>query len=181
MKPISPNTPSQKDTLDAMIRVNHAGEYGAVRIYQGQLDALKGTASENTIRHMQDQERVHLAAFDHMIQDRHVRPTALSPLWHVAGYALGYLTGRLGEKAAMACTVAVETAIDAHYLAQEKILSTIPQEQDLYETIQKFRQEEADHKATALQEGAEQTPGYSLLSTAIQGASRLAIFLSKRI
>lgn len=175
------NAPSQKDLVDSMIRVDHAGEYGAVRIYQGQLDALKGSASEETIRHMQEQEEVHLAAFDKFIQDRKVRPTALSPIWHVAGYAMGYLTGRLSEKAAMACTVAVEEAIDEHYAEQEQTLKDMGTEPELYETVKKFRQEELEHRDIGLAHGAEQAPGYELLKGTIKRASKLAIFLSKRI
>ncbi len=178
---MSVNAPSRKDVVDAMIRVDHAGEYGAVRIYQGQLDALKGSASEETIRHMQEQEEAHLATFDKYIQDRKVRPTALSPIWHVAGYAMGYLTGRLSEKAAMACTVAVEEAIDEHYAAQEQTLKDMGTEPELYETVKKFRQEELEHRDIGLEHGAEQAPGYEILSGAIKRASKLAIFLSKRI
>ena len=174
-------TPSQQETIESMIRVDHAGEYGAVRIYQGQLDALTGSASEETIRHMQEQEEVHLATFDRFIRDRKIRPTALSPLWHVAGYAMGYLTGRLSEKAAMACTVAVEEAIDEHYAEQEHTLKRMGTEPELYETVKKFRQEELEHRDIGLAHGAEQAPGYELLSGAIKRASKLAIFLSKRI
>ncbi len=181
LKKRSPRAPPPKEQIDAMIRVDHAGEYGAVRIYQGQLDALKGTACEDTIRHMQDQEKEHLATFDKLIQDRHVRPTALSPLWHIAGYAMGYLTGRLGEKAAMACTVAVEEAIDEHYSEQEQTLKDLGTEPELYETVARFRQEELEHRDIGLDHGAEQTPGYALLYGSIKRASKLAIFLSKRI
>lgn len=178
---MTPNSPSQKDKIHAMIRVDHAGEYGAVRIYQGQLDALRGSPCEETIAHMQEQERVHLATFDKFIQDRQVRPTALSPLWHVAGYAMGYLTGRLGEKAAMACTVAVEEAIDEHYAAQEATLKDMGSEPELYKTVVEFRQEELEHRDIGLDHGAEQAPAYALLTGAIKRASKLAIFLSKRI
>ena len=175
------NNQSPLHKVHSMIRVDHAGEYGAVRIYQGQLDALKGSACEKTIAHMQDQERVHLATFDKLIQDRRVRPTVLSPLWHVAGYAMGYLTGRLGEKAAMACTVAVEEAIDEHYATQETTLKEMGTEPELYKTIVQFRQEEQEHRDIGLDHGARQAPAYALLTSAIKGASKLAIFLSKRI
>lgn len=180
-KKVSPNAPSTKEQIDSMIRVDHAGEYGAVRIYQGQLDALKGTPCEETIRHMQAQEKEHLATFDTFIQDRKIRPTALSPIWHMAGYAMGYLTGRLGEKAAMACTVAVEEAIDEHYSAQEKTLKDLGTEPDLLKIVRKFRQEELEHRDIGLDHGAKQAPGYDLLYGTIKRASKLAIFLSKRI
>src|SRR5271155_2889530 len=104
--------------IEAMIRVDHAGEYGAVRIYEGQLAVLKGRASADTIRHMAQQEQQHLKAFDTLVNQRRVRPTALEPVWRVAGFALGAATALLGEKAAMACTAAVEDVIDGHYAAQ---------------------------------------------------------------
>lgn len=181
MTPKSPKAPSFAEQIESMIRVDHAGEYGAVRIYQGQLDALKGTSCEDTIRHMQDQEREHLAAFDTFIRDRKVRPTVLSPIWHMAGYAMGYITGRLGEKAAMACTVAVEEAIDEHYAEQEQTLKDMGTEPELYETVARFRQEELEHRNIGLDHGAEQAPGYEILTGVIKRASKLAIFLSKRI
>ena len=164
-----------------MIRVDHAGEYGAVRIYQGQLDALKGSACEDTIRHMQEQEEAHLATFNTLIQERKVRPTALSPLWHVAGYTMGYLTGRLGEKAAMACTVAVEEAIDEHYAAQEKTLKEMGTEPELYKTVKRFRQEELEHRDIGYENGAEEALGYPVLSNAIKTGTRFAIWLSERV
>ena len=103
----------------AMIRVDHAGEFGALRIYAGQLAVLTRDAKMDrnvaAIRHMAEQELRHFETFDRMIKDRAVRPTVLEPIWHIAGYALGAATALMGEKAAMACTVAVEDVIDAHY------------------------------------------------------------------
>jgi ubiquinone biosynthesis monooxygenase Coq7 len=173
--------PDFNQTIKRMIRVNQAGEYGAKRIYEGQLAALKNHACAETIQHMKDQEQVHLDTFNEMMVDRRVRPTALQPLWHAAGYALGYVTGKMGEKAAMACTVAVEEVIDQHYQAQVDVLEAHPDEADLKNKIVQFQAEEQEHRDIGLDHGAEQTPAYPVLSVAIKAASKLAIFLSKRV
>lgn len=165
--------------IDEIIRVDHAGEYGAQRIYQGQIDVLKRHACASTIKHMQEQEVEHLQTFERFMKQRGARPTALMPVWHVLGYALGAGTALMGEKAAMACTVAVERVIAEHYAEQnEKLPET---EKELKHTIQKFRAEELEHHDIGLDHGAEQTPFYDALSTAISGATKLAIWLSKRI
>jgi ubiquinone biosynthesis monooxygenase Coq7 len=166
-----------------MIRVDHAGEHGAVHIYQGQLAVLgnseKTRATADTIRKMAEQEQAHLDTFDKMLAARGVRPTALAPLWHVAGYALGAVTALMGEKAAMACTVAVEEVIDEHYARQEKTLGD--SEAELRSTVSAFRADELEHRDTAIAEGAKDTPGYTVLSAAIKAGCRLAIRLSERI
>jgi ubiquinone biosynthesis monooxygenase Coq7 len=162
-----------------MIRVDHAGEYGAVRIYQGQLAVLGKRASGETIRHMAEQEQRHLKTFDRLVNERKVRPTALEPLWRVAGYALGMGTALLGEKAAFACTAAVEEAIDAHYA--EQIAELGDKDPELKNTVEDFRADEAQHRQTALDHGAEQAPGYKLLSEAIKAGCRVAIKLSEKI
>ncbi|MCP4326997.1 MAG: demethoxyubiquinone hydroxylase family protein [Alphaproteobacteria bacterium] len=162
-----------------MIRVDQAGEYGAARIYAGQLAVLGGAPSAAVIRRMADQEQRHLDVFDAMIADRRVRPTALQPLWHLAGYTLGAVTGLMGEKAAMACTVAIEEVIDEHYSRQAELLGD--DEAALRETIEEFRAEEIEHRDTGLREGAEEAPAYELLTGAIKAGSRLAIWLSTRI
>src|SRR5579872_5319369 len=118
-KPVAPGAVENPGPdIEAMIRVDHAGEYGAVRIYDGQLAVIGRGRARDEIRRMAEQEKRHLAAFDQLVQARRVRPTVLQPLWHVAGYALGAATALLGERAAMACTVAVEEVIDGHYAAQ---------------------------------------------------------------
>ncbi|MBX9696754.1 MAG: demethoxyubiquinone hydroxylase family protein [Alphaproteobacteria bacterium] len=166
--------------LKEMIRVDQAGEYGALRIYQGQLDALgQNHPIAPTIEHMYVQEKRHLETFNHLVVKHRVRPTVLSPLWHVAGYCLGYATGLLGEKAAMACTVAVESVIDDHYAEQEKMLETINPE--IKAIVSEFRLEEIDHKNIGLANDAEQAPAYMILTGAIKSASKLAIWLSKRV
>jgi 3-demethoxyubiquinol 3-hydroxylase len=179
-KPQAPGAPSD---IQAMIRVDHAGEYGAVRIYEGQLAVLRrrkgASASVEAIEHMALQEQHHLKTFDRLVNERRVRPTALEPVWRVAGFALGAVTAALGEKAAFACTVAVEEAIDEHYSQQ---LATLDNKDPvLQSTVKQFRADEAAHRDTALEHGAEQAPGYRLLSEAIKAGCRVAIKLSERI
>lgn len=165
--------------LEQVIRVDHAGEYGAKRIYQGQLAVLRGTRHEPTIRHMQEQEQEHLDTFSRLIAERRVRPTALLPFWHVAGFALGAATAAMGARAAMACTVAVEEAIDEHYQEQEAKLG--PDEAKLREDIARFRAEELEHRDIGLANEAELTPGYRVLSAAIKLGCKVAIKVSERV
>lgn len=174
-----PKAPGAELDTDAMIRVDHAGEYGAVRIYEGQLAVLGSRASAATIRHMAEQEQRHLKTFDRLVNERKVRPTALEPLWRVAGYALGMGTALLGEKAAFACTAAVEEAIDSHY--GQQIASLGDRDPLLKQTVEDFRADEAAHRQLALDHGAEQAPGYKLLSEAIKAGCRVAIKLSEKI
>jgi ubiquinone biosynthesis monooxygenase Coq7 len=171
--------PDPRQLLERVLRVDHAGEYGAKRIYAGQLAVLGKAACAPTLRHMAAQEDRHLAAFDRLLPQNRVRPTLLSPLWHVGGFALGAATALLGEKAAMACTEAVEEVIDNHYSAQiEKLGETEPELRGL---IEEFRQEEVDHRDIAREAGAEQAPAYPLLSRGIRAITRGAIWLSERI
>jgi len=175
-----PGDQSRREKLERLIRVDQAGEYGAVRIYEGQMAVLgRSTANAAVLKHMRDQEQVHLDTFNDLIRQRRVRPTAMTPLWHALGFALGAGTALMGEKAAMACTVAVEEAIDGHYQHQADSLGD--DEADLRDTIQRFRAEELEHRDIGLRNGAEQAPGYPLLSRAIKGGSRLAIWVSERV
>lgn len=174
-----PGDPSPRAEAARMIRVDHAGEYGAVRIYQGQRAVLGRGPAGPVLAHMQAQEDAHLARFAALVAERRVRPTALLPLWHLAGFALGAATAALGERAAMACTVAVEEAICAHYAAQEAALPEA--EADLRATIAGFRAEEAEHRDIGLDHGARELPGYRLLTAAIKTGCRAAIALSERI
>ena len=169
-------TPRQR--LARMIRVDHAGEYGATRIYAGQIAVLGRGRHGEVLRHMQAQEQEHLRTFDSLIVQRRVRPTALLPFWHVAGFVLGAATAALGEKAAMACTVAVEEAIDEHYAAQEIDLEDEPA---LRDTVAQFRAEENEHREIGLSNGAEQAPGYRTMSRLIKFGCRVAIKASERI
>lgn len=171
-----------RDLIDRIVRVDHAGEYGATRIYAGQLAVLgqKHPASAE-IRRMAEQEARHLKAFEDMIVERRVRPTALAPLWHVVGYGLGAATAMLGARAAMACTVAIEETIDAHYAGQAAALERVPEEAALKAVVEEFRADELAHRDSALAHGAQGAPGYPVLTGAIKTASRLAIWLSERI
>ena len=174
-----PGDPTARQIVERMIRVDHAGEYGAKRIYQGQLAVLGRGDKAELLRHMQTQEQAHLDTFANMIARRRVRPTALLPLWHVAGFALGAVTAAMGERAAMACTVAVEEAIDEHYASQTAELGD--DEAPLRETIETFRAEELEHRDIGLDHGAEQFSGYRLLSRVIKAGCRIAIAASERI
>jgi ubiquinone biosynthesis monooxygenase Coq7 len=176
-----PGDPNSREVVERMLRVDHAGEYGAVRIYEGQLAVLGKSKHAPTIRHMLNQEKQHLETFDKLVGDRKVRPTALLPFWHLAGFALGACTALLGEKAAMACTVAVEEIIDEHYSDQIAELNNKGEEAGLQETFETFRQEELEHRQTGLKNGAEATPGYEVLAGVIKTGSRLAIWLSSRV
>jgi ubiquinone biosynthesis monooxygenase Coq7 len=174
-----PGDLSDSELVARMLRVDHAGEQGAVRIYEGQLAVLGTTGAGAVIRRMAAQEQRHLDAFNRLLPQRRVRPTVLSPVWHVAGFALGAATALLGERAAMACTVAVEDVIDEHYAGQVAELGA--REPELKTMIEEFRREEVAHRDEGLAHGAEQAPGYELLSAAIKAGSRLAIWLSTRI
>ena len=178
-RPAQPGVASADD-VEAMIRVDHAGEYGAVRIYEGQLAVLGRRSSKTAaaIRRMAEQEQRHLKAFDTLINERRVRPTALEPLWRIAGFALGATTALLGEKAAMACTAAVEEVIDEHYAGQ---IGRLDHDPEMKATVEDFRAEEIAHRDEALAHGAADAPGYKILSETIKTGCRLAINLSERI
>jgi 3-demethoxyubiquinol 3-hydroxylase len=164
----------------SMLRVNQAGEYGATRIYAGQLAVLgQDRQAGRVIARMAQQEERHLARFNALMAERGVRPTALQPVWRVAGFALGAATALMSERAAMACTDAVETEIDRHYGRQLAELGD--SDPELAADIAAFRAEELEHRDTAREHGAAETIGYPLLSAAIRAGCRLAIGLSKRI
>jgi ubiquinone biosynthesis monooxygenase Coq7 len=180
-------TSEQTPTLarvSEMIRVDHAGEHGAVRIYDGQLaifDQVPGfEETAKLIRDMAQHEQTHLDHFDQLITTRRVRPTVFGPAWNVAGFALGAVTAMMGEKAAMACTAAVEAEIDAHYGAQLDALEGHEAEADLAAAITQFRADEAEHRQTALDAGAEDAPGYALMTRIIRFGCRAAIRASER-
>jgi ubiquinone biosynthesis monooxygenase Coq7 len=174
-----PGDRTARATIARMIRVDHAGEYGARRIYQGQLAVLGRGPKGDVLRHMQAQEQVHLDSFAGLIADRRVRPTALLPLWHIAGFALGAVTAAMGARAAMACTVAVEESIDAHYAAQSAALGE--DETKLRDMIETFRAEELEHRDIGLDHGAETTPGYAILTRIIKTGCKIAIAVSERL
>ena len=174
-----PGDPPRETAVQRMLRVDHAGEYGAARIYAGQLAVLRRSDKAPVLREMQAQEQQHLDRFADLIARRRVRPTAMLPLWHIAGFALGAATAALGERAAMACTVAVEEAIDAHYANQIATLDDT--EDEVRNTLVRFRDDELQHRDIGLKHGAEQAPGYRLLSAAIKTGCKLAIQISERL
>ena len=164
----------------SMLRVDQAGEYGATRIYAGQLAILRRNAPESKlIARMAAQEERHLARFNFLITERRVRPTALQPLWNVAGFALGAATALMSEKAALACTDAIETEIDKHY--SEQLAQLGDDDPELAADIADFQADEVEHREIAREAGASQAIGYPLLTAAIRAGCRVAIELSKRI
>lgn len=163
-----------------MLRVDQAGEYGATRIYAGQLAVMGNRAPHSAeIAAMAEQEADHRKRFDELLVRRGVRPTALQPLWSVAGFALGAATALIGPKAAMACTAAIETEIDKHYTEQLEALGDTDPE--LSGMIREFREDEREHRDAALAAGAEQAPAYPVLFHAIRMGCRAAIALSRRV
>ncbi|XP_058058466.1 5-demethoxyubiquinone hydroxylase, mitochondrial [Anopheles bellator] len=169
--------------IDSVLRVDHAGELGANQIYRGQMAVLGHTKVGKTIQHMWEQEKVHKEEFDRLIIKYRARPTALLPFWNVAGFALGAGTALLGEKAAMACTVAVESVIVEHYNDQLRRLMDDPHftDRELLQTIQRFRDEEQEHHDTGLEHGAKQAPFYEALTEVIKFGCRTAIKIAERV
>jgi 3-demethoxyubiquinol 3-hydroxylase len=173
-------SPGKTADIASMLRVNQAGEYGAKRIYAGQLAVMGDrTPAARSIAHMAEQEERHLSAFDRLLTERSVRPTILQPVWDIAGFALGAVTAAIGPEAAMACTLAIETEIDRHYT--EQLAEIGDSDPELSALVADFQADEQEHKATALAEGAERAPAYPLMSAAIRLGCRGAIALSKRI
>jgi len=168
------------ERVKRMVRVDQAGEYGAVRIYAGQLAVMGDRGPFGAkIREMEAQEIDHRAWFNKLIIERGGRPTVLQPIWHVAGFALGAATALIGPKAAMACTAAIETEIDLHYTQQLEELGE--EDPELADKIARARDDEREHRDTAFANGAEQAPAYPLLAGAIRLGCRFAIRLSERI
>jgi ubiquinone biosynthesis monooxygenase Coq7 len=179
--PRLPGDPSPRELAHRAIRVDHAGEVGAVRIYQGQLAILGKRPAGEALRAMKAKEETHRDELARLIEARGVRPTALAPIWDVAGFALGTATALMGPKAAMAATVAVEEVIEEHYKTQEQALAAAGGEAELTTLIGKFGADETAHKEEALAQGAREAPAYEILTAAIKAGSRLAIWLSTRI
>ncbi|XP_003382792.1 PREDICTED: 5-demethoxyubiquinone hydroxylase, mitochondrial-like [Amphimedon queenslandica] len=177
------STPRPHPAIDRIIRVDHAGEYGADRIYTGQM-AVLGThpSAGPVVKHMWEQEKAHLELFERLVKERRVRPTALMPLWNIAGYALGAGSALLGKEAAMACTVAVEQAIGEHYNDQlRELLNREEKDEELLKSIKDCRDDELDHLETGLEHDAEQAPAYEIFSQIIRTGCKTAIWLSERI
>ena len=174
---------TNKKTLEEIIRVDHAGERGAIKIYEGQLLALKTFKQDEflkkKIEEMKEHEKEHYEYFDNEIKKRNIKPTKLLPLWDLMGVTLGFGTTMLGEKAAMLCTASVEEVIDEHY--QRQIDQIEVDEKDLREKIIKFRQDELDHKDIAYEEGATKKGLYSIMDKVIKTGSKVAIKISEKI
>ena len=174
---------TNKKTLEEIIRVDHAGERGAIKIYEGQLLALKtfkqNASLKRKIEDMKEHEREHYEYFDNEIKKRNIAPTKLLPLWDIMGVTLGFGTAMLGEKAAMLCTASVEEVIDGHYKDQTYKLGK--DEEELKKKIIKFRQDELDHKDIAYESGATKKGLYSVLDKVIKTSSRVAIAISEKI
>lgn len=174
------NEPKQlTKELESMIRVDQAGEFGATRIYAGQLAILKKSGIAPTLQHMAAQEEVHLKTFNDLCVSRGVQPTILQPFWHIGGYVMGAVTALMGEKAAHACTIAVEEVIADHY--QGQLMKLGSQEPELAAIIRQFREEELDHKDHAEQEGGRDAPAYQAISSVVKKITKTAIWLSERI
>jgi ubiquinone biosynthesis monooxygenase Coq7 len=174
-----PGDLTKEQLIDRILRVDHAGEYGAVRIYEGQLRVLGRSRAAPVIQQMAEKEREHLATFNDILPKRRVRPSLLQPLWHVAGFALGAGSALLGPKAAMACTVAVEEVIDEHYAKQVALLGD--DEKELRDLCERYRQDEVEHGEEALAQGARQAIAYRPLTAVVKAGSRAAIWLAERI
>lgn len=184
-RPPRRRTGSMEQRVREMIRVDHAGEFGATVIYAGQRAVFSrlagGRAMAERLARQEADEVVHKQAFDALVAERGVRPTVLAPLWGVAGFGLGVATALMGEKAAHACTVAVEEVIEQHYADQEAELEAAGAEPGLRALIARFRAEEVAHKDEALAEGAREAPAYGLLTGLIKAGCRLAIATSSRV
>ena len=174
---------TNKKTLEEIIRVDHAGERGAIKIYEGQLLALKTIKQDDNLRdqieEMKEHEKEHLDYFEKEIQKRKIKPTYLLPLWDLMGVTLGFSTALLGKKTAMLCTASVEEVIENHYQNQLKKLGN--DEKDLKAKIEKFRDDEVDHKNIAYEGGATNKGIYSIIDKVIKTGSRIAITISEKI
>ncbi|NUY39874.1 demethoxyubiquinone hydroxylase family protein [Wolbachia endosymbiont of Litomosoides brasiliensis] len=168
---------SDSKFLHQVIRVNHAGEYGAICVYSGQRFVLKKSSIINKIIEMEEQEKKHFHYFNGKIKEQKVRPTVLLPVWCVLGVSLGVVTAIMGKKAAMACTAAVEEVIGEHYREQVSHL----EDGELKETISRFRDEELEHRDIAIEHNAESALGYNVLSSFIKTGCKAAIYFSKLI
>mgnify|MGYP000025666043 FL=1 len=175
----SRNPTTSRHDIERFLRVNHAGERAAQQIYKGQLAVLANHEMADEIRHMMDQEVEHLETFDSLLNERQVRPSLLDPLWGAAGFTLGVVTAAMGPKAAMACTIAVEEVIGEHYQKQADILGE--DERELQATVERFRDEELEHRDIAVEHDGREARHYSLLRKVIQSGCRTAIKIAEKV
>lgn len=178
---VDPLSPSP--LIESIIRVNHAGEFGAKRIYEGQLSVIKDPKERALIQEMLSQEEEHLTLFTNLADSRNVPPTKLLPLWNMIGFGLGALSAALGGRAAMAATVAVEEVIDEHYQNQLAQLRSIRDdyEEPLQALIEKCHADEIAHKDIALEQKAQEMPAFPFFKALLKTGVRLAIAVSKRV
>ncbi|MGE0595465.1 MAG: demethoxyubiquinone hydroxylase family protein [Hyphomonadaceae bacterium] len=181
--PPMPGAGARARLLEEMIRVDHAGEFGAVHIYRGQRAVFDRVGAKShaasLIAEMEAGEQEHLRTFDRLIAERGVRPTLMAPIWRAAGFGLGAVTALMGERAAHACTEAVEEVIEEHYARQSDALDGVDEE--LKDVVDRFRADEVAHKETAIDQGAREAPGYEVLSAVIRFGCRAAIRISEKI
>ena len=175
----SRNPTTSRHNIERFLRVDHAGERAAQQIYKGQLAVLANHEMADEIRHMMDQEVEHLETFDSLLNERQVRPSLLDPLWGAAGFTLGVVTAAMGPKAAMACTIAVEEVIGEHYQKQADILGE--DERELQATVERFRDEELEHRDIAVEHDGREARHYSLLRKVIQRGCRTAIKIAEKV
>lgn len=175
----SRNPTTSRHDIERFLRVDHAGERAAQQIYKGQLAVLANHEMADEIRHMMDQEVEHLETFDSLLNERQVRPSLLDPLWGAAGFTLGVVTAAMGPKAAMACTIAVEEVIGEHYQKQADTLGE--DESDLQATVERFRDEELEHRDIAVEHDGREARHYSLLRKVIQRGCRTAIKIAEKV
>ena len=182
-KPAWPGRGAVRRRLSEILRVDHAGELGAVHIYRGQRAVFAAAPAhgrtEEALAEMEAHEQVHLDRFDALLNAHKVRPTLMAPLWRVAGFALGAGTALLGEKAAHACTEAVENVIEQHYAGQIEELKT--RDPELAAELSQFRDDELGHRDRAIEEGAREAPGYALLSAVITAGCKASIKISEKV
>lgn len=183
MTPPMPGQGARERMIEEMIRVDHAGEFGAVQIYRGQLAVFSRIDNKAhtsaVITAMEAGEQEHLETFDRLLAERRVRPTLMAPIWRVAGFGLGAVTALMGERAAHACTEAVEDVIEEHYARQSEKLGGV--DEPLKDIVDRFRADEIEHKETAIDQGAREAPGYPVLSAIIKLGCRAAIRISEKI
>ena len=173
------NPTTSRHDIERFLRVDHAGERAAQQIYKGQLAVLANHEMADEIRHMMDQEVEHLETFDSLLNERQVRPSLLDPLWGAAGFTLGVVTAAMGPKAAMACTIAVEEVIGEHYQKQADILGE--DEHELQATVERFRDDELEHRDIAVEHDGREARHYSLLRKVIQRGCRTAIKIAEKV
>ena len=173
------NPTTSRHDIERFLRVDHAGERAAQQIYKGKLAVLANHEMADEIRHMMDQEVEHLETFDSLLNERQVRPSLLDPLWGAAGFTLGVVTAAMGPKAAMACTIAVEEVIGEHYQKQADILGE--DERELQATVERFRDEELEHRDIAVEHDGREARHYSLLRKVIQRGCRTAIKIAEKV